>query len=218
MKKTLQSALLLFVVFFAFQSCQDMDDVAAPTNLDIQDFIWKGLNQYYLWQADVPNLADDRFENQTQLNAFLRGYPVPEDLFDALRVDKTIDRFSWIVPDYLVLEQELQGTSLNNGVDFRLSYKPGSTTELIGFVRYILPNSNAITKDIKRGYFFYGVNGTPLTTSNYQSLLAADNYTLNFADYNGTAFIPNGKTVALTKTILDENPIFINKISSSVNL
>jgi carboxyl-terminal processing protease len=215
MKKTLQSALLLFVVFFAFQSCQDMDDVAAPNNLDIQDFIWKGLNQYYLWQADVPNLADDRFANQTQLNAFLKGYPVPEDLFDALRVDKTIDRFSWIVPDYLVLEQELQGTSLNNGVDFRLSYKPGSTTDLIGFVRYILPNSNASTKDIKRGYFFDAINGTPLTTSNYQSLLAADNYTLNFADYNGTSFISNGKTVALTKTILDENPIFINKVIHS---
>jgi hypothetical protein len=31
----------------------------------------------------------------------LRTYPVPEELFDALRVDKSIDRFSWIVDDYL---------------------------------------------------------------------------------------------------------------------
>jgi carboxyl-terminal processing protease len=212
MKKILQSALLLFLLFFVFQSCQDMDDVAAPNNLSIQNFIWKGLNLYYLWQADVPNLADDRFENQTQLNAFLKGYPVPEDLFDALRTDKTIDRFSWIVPDYLVLEQAFQGITLNNGIDYRLSYKSANSNELIGFVRYVLPNSDASKKDIKRGDLFYGVNGTPLTISNYQTLLEANNYTLNFADYNNNTFVSNGKTVALTKTTLDENPIFINKV------
>jgi hypothetical protein len=38
----------------------------------------------------------------------LRTYPVPEELFDALRVDKSIDRFSWIVDDYFELEA-LQG-------------------------------------------------------------------------------------------------------------
>lgn len=211
MKKTIKLTLLFFLALFIFQACHDKDDVAPPVNLQIQNFIWKGLNQYYLWQANVPNLDDNQFLNQTQLNAFLKGYPVPEDLFNAL-LFKTKDRFSWIVPDYLVLEQQLQGTSLNNGVDFRLSYKPGSTTELIGFVRYILSNSDASTKDIKRGYLFYGVNGTQLTTSNYQSLLATDNYTLNFTDYNGTAFIPNGKSVSLTKTTLEENPIFINKV------
>jgi carboxyl-terminal processing protease len=217
MKKILQSTSLLFLLFFVFQSCQDMDDVAAPNNLSVQNFIWKGLNLYYLWQADVPNLADDRFENQSQLNVFLKGYPVPEDLFDALRVDKTIDRFSWIVPDYLVLEQELQGTSLNNGVDYGLSYKKGSTTELVGFVRYILPNSDASKKEIKRGDIFYAVNGSQLTISNYQSLLAGNNYTLNLANLtydsnNNPIITPNGKTVALTKTTLDENPIFINKV------
>ena len=147
----------------------------------------------------------------------MKGYPVPEDLFDALRVDKTIDRFSWIVPDYLVLEQELQGTSLNNGVDYGLSYKKGSTTELVGFVRYILPNSDASKKEIKRGDIFYAVNGSQLTISNYQSLLAGNNYTLNFANLtydsnNNPIITPNGKTVALTKTTLDENPIFINKV------
>jgi carboxyl-terminal processing protease len=217
MKKILQFTLLLFLLFFTFQSCQDMDDVAAPNNLSVQNFIWKGLNLYYLWQADVPNLADDRFENQGQLNAFLKGYPVPEDLFDALRVDKTIDRFSWIVPDYLVLEQELQGTSLNNGVDFGLTYKKGSTTELVGFVRYILPNSDASKKEIKRGDIFYAVNGSQLTINNYQSLLAGNNYTINFANLtydsnNNPIITPNGKTVTLTKTTLDENPIFINKV------
>jgi hypothetical protein len=67
-----------------------MDDTAAPINLEVQDFIWKGLNQYYLWQPDVPNLSDDRFASQNKLNTF--ADPVPEELFDALRsINLSID-------------------------------------------------------------------------------------------------------------------------------
>jgi hypothetical protein len=217
MKTTYKFIIVFLLAAFTFQSCQDQDDVSVPTNLEINDFIWKGLNLYYLWQADVPNLSDTKFANQQQLNAFLNGYPVPEKLFDALRVDPTIDRFSWIESDYTKLEGLLQGTTDNNGVDFGLSYMPGSTTNIVGWVRYIIPNSDASTKNIKRGDFFTGVNGTQLTISNYESLLfgSNSNYTLNMADLNAGTITPNGKTVALTKTVLDENPIFINKVITS---
>lgn len=215
MKTTYKLILLLFLAAFTFQSCQDNDDIAAPKNLEVQNFIWKGLNQYYLWQNDVPNLADDRFENQAKLNAFLEGYPEPEKLFDALRVDKSIDRFSWIVDDYLELEGSLQGTTKNDGVDFGLSYKPGSNTEIFGYVRYIIPNSDAANKAIKRGDMFTAVNGTQLTVNNYQSLLSAESYTLNLATYNGTTIVSNGNSVALTKTVLSENPILIKKVINS---
>ena len=217
MKKTYYLVLLLFATAIGFQSCQDNDDVAPAANLEIQDFIWKGLNQYYLWQADVPNLDDKRFADQAALNSFLSGYPKPEVLFDALRVDKSKDRFSWIVNDYLELEGQLQGTTKNNGVEFGLSYKPGSTTEIIGFVRYIIANSDASTKNIKRGDIFNAVNGTALNTSNYQSLLfgSNENYDLNMADFNGTTIVSNGKTVSLTKTVLSENPILISTVIPS---
>ena len=217
MKKTFQFTLLLLTAVFTFQSCQDNDDFAPTSNLEVQDFIWKGLNQYYLWQADVPNLGDDRFANQAALNTFLSGYPEPETLFDALRVDESIDRFSWIVDDYLELEGQLQGTSKNNGVEFGLSYMPGSTTEIFGYVKYIIANSDAANKNIKRGDFFTAVNGTKITAGNYQSLLfsANENYTLNLADYNGTTIVGNGKSVSLTKTVLTENPILVNKVITS---
>ena len=217
MRTAFKFTLLLFIATFTLQSCQDNDDIAPPASLEIQDFIWKGMNQYYLWQADVPNLADDRFADQTALNSFLREYPVPEELFDALRVSSSIDKFSWIVSDYLELEGSLQGTTKNNGIDFGLSYKPGSTTEIFGYVRYIIANSDASTKNIKRGDFFTAVNGTQLTVSNYQSLLygSNENYTLNLADFNGSTIVGNGKSVSLTKTVLTENPILVNKVITS---
>ena len=213
--------IIFFLVVFGFQSCQDNDDIGAPAYLEVNDFIWKGLNLYYLWQADVPNLADNKFKTQTQLNIFLSGYPQPENLFESLLYKpaslnpaaEAVDRFSWIVDDYLELEGQLQGTTNNNGVDYIL-YKRENSDEIFGVVRYIIANSDASTKNIKRGDFFTGVNGTQLSLSNYQALLFGSNndYTLNLADYNGGAITPNGKTVALTKTILDENPILVNKV------
>ncbi|MRX67710.1 peptidase S41 [Flavobacterium resistens] len=223
MKTILKSLLLIFLLAFTLQSCEDQDDVEAPATLQVNDFIWKGLNEVYLWQADVPNLADDRFSTQAELNSYLAGYSDPKELFQDLLnkpISKypatAIDRFSWIVDDYTVLEQELNGITKNNGVDFKLSRVADGSNDVVGYVRYIIPNSDASTKAIKRGDLFTAVNGTKLTVSNYQSLLLApDSYTLNLADYNGSAFVLNGKTVALTKTVLEENPILINKVITS---
>lgn len=221
MKTTFKLIIVFLFSAYIFQSCQDEDDVAAPTNLEVNDFVWKGLNLYYLWQADVPNLSDNKFANQKDLNKFLNGYSKPESLFESLLYKPeslfptdAVDRFSWIVDDYLELEGQLQGTTNNNGVEFGLSRKSSGSSEIFGWVRYIIPNSDASTKNIKRGEVFYGVNGTQLTINNYQALLFGSNndYTLNMADITGGVFTPNGKTVTLTKTILDENPILVNKV------
>lgn len=211
MKNLLKYVLLLS--FFAIPlGCSDMDDNAVPNSLQIKDFVWKGMNLYYLWQADVPDLADDRFANQSQLNTFLEGFDDPTILFNSLRVDNTTDRFSVIYSDYRVLEGVLSGNTLNNGMDFGLRYKSGSTTDIYGWVRYIIPNSDASTKPIARGDIFYAINGTPLTVDNYRDLLANETYTVNLADYDNGNITPNGESVTLTKTELAEDPILISSV------
>jgi carboxyl-terminal processing protease len=223
MKTNLKVILVLFLSSFILQSCQDDNDVSIPA-IEVQNFIWKGLNQYYLWQADVPELADNKFANQTQLNNFLLGYPKPENLFQdllnkpisKLPLGQAVDRFSWIETDYTVLEQELNGISKSDGINFALKRIVKDGKELVAIVNYVLPNSDAVAKGVKRGEFFTGVNGTPLTVDNYRTLLLnADSYTLNFADYDGTNFVNNNKSVALIKTVLEENPILINKVITS---
>jgi C-terminal processing protease CtpA/Prc len=203
---------LILLFFPLLNSCEDNDDNLVPSELEVNDFVWKGLNLYYLWQADVPDLADNRFSNQSELNAFLKTYDSPTTLFNHLRIDNTIDRFSVIFSDYTVLEGILTGNTKNNGVDYGIKLKPGSDTEVFGWVRYIIPNSDASTKDIQRGDIFYAINGIPLTVDNYRTLLADDTYTLNLADYDGGNITPNGQSVTLTKTELAENPIFINTV------
>jgi len=215
MKKIIISSLLLLLFIIPF-GCEDMDDNAVPSSLEIKDFVWKGMNLYYLWQEDVEDLADDRFDNQSQLNAFLETFTNPTDLFNALRVSNSIDRFSVIYSDYTVLEGVLSGNTLNNGMDYGLKYTDNSQTSVFGWVRYIIPNSDAATKDIHRGDIFYAIDGTPLTADNYRTLLSANTYTVNLADYSESSGIatltPNGRSVTLTKTDLQENPIFMSSV------
>ncbi len=209
MKKKFFLAITIFS--FLFFSCTKDDDSSVPQNLEINDFIWKGLNLYYFWQADVTNLADDRFATQSDLNSFLETYTQPEDLFDDLLSPS--DRFSWIVDDYIALEQQFQGVSKNNGVEFGLVRLSGSD-DLFGYVRYILPNSDASNKDIKRGDLFLEVDGQQITINNYRQLLFSsnDSYTLSLASISNTTISLTGETVALTKEVYTENPVFLTKI------
>ncbi|OYU80567.1 MAG: peptidase S41 [Flavobacterium sp. BFFFF1] len=219
MKKTYQYLFLLSIGLFAFQSCEDMDDtVHVSSGLEVESFIYRGLNLYYLWKDDVPDLADDRFASTEEKDAFLDTAASPEALFQDLLYKPVskfptdpIDRFSVMVSDYTVLENLFAGVTKNNGVDYGLKRKTG-TNEAFGWVRYIIPGSDAAAKDIRRGDIFYAVNGVPLfynsQTDNNLALLNAENYTLSLADYNGGAITPNGRSVSLTKTELTENPVY----------
>jgi C-terminal processing protease CtpA/Prc len=208
--KTLFYSLSLSVLFL-ISSCQTQDDLHVPKNLDSRNFVWKGMNLYYLWQDQVTNLNDNRFANQSELNNFLSQYDSPNSLFQSLKVPTTLDRFSVIFEDYNQLEGILSGKTLNNGLDFSLRFKNGSATEIFGWARYILPNSDAALKNVSRGTIFYAVNGTPLNTSNYQQLLNQTTYTLNLATYQNGIIIPNGQSVTLTKSSLSENPVYLAK-------
>lgn len=228
MKSIYKSLLLVLLPLLFLQSCQDQDDtLPEPTALDVPKFIWRGMNSMYLWQAEVPDLADKRFTSNAEYETFLNNFSSPENVFENLLYrppglynTNIVDRYSWMVSDYLTLEQQLGGTTKNNGVEYGLSLV--NSDKVIGYVRYIIPNSDASNKDIKRGEVFYAVNGTSLTLTNYRSLLngSNENYTLNFANLtydtnNNPIITPNGKSLALTKTSLAENPIFIKKVINS---
>lgn len=206
MKKFFLGLLLLLVGFVSF-NCTDNDDL--PSNSPVQNFIWKGLNQYYLYQPNIPNLSDARFGTQADLDKFTSSYSSPERLFESLLFDRqNTDKYSVIFSNYIELENLLSGSSKTNGVEFGLSFKSGSTTAIFGWVKYIMPNSNASSKPIQRGSIFYAINGTPLTVDNRRSLLNLDSYTLNMADYDNGNITPNGQSVTVTKTEYTENPVF----------
>jgi C-terminal processing protease CtpA/Prc len=172
--------------------------------------MWKAMNIWYFWQADVPDLADTRFSTDEDYTAFLETESNPANFFDnKLRFDE--DRFSFYNEDYKELTDNLSGISRSNGVEFGL-FLFSDSDDIFGYVRYIIANSDASTKDIARGDIFTGVDGQTLTLDNYEDLLFGENasYTLDMADIADGTITPNGKEVALTKEeALVENPVFI---------
>ena len=193
----------------------DSDDTAVSLEGDLQisDFVWKGLNEFYYWQEDVAELSDDKLIDQKSYAQFINENAEPEAFFESLRHPE--DRFSWIQDDYRELENTLQGIFATNGVEFGLLYACQNCNEIIGFVKYILEDSDAAEKNIQRGDFFTGVDGTKLTASNYRTLLFGDNltYTLNMATVQNGAIVNNGVEVTLTKEEnFETNPIQVNNI------
>lgn len=207
MKRIFKNTLILLSIIFIFQSCgDDFDDVINYRST--KDFVWKGLNEYYLWQNDSPDLSDSRFINIQGYDTFLEQFNSPEALFSHLLVNSK-DRFSVIFNDYEVLENSLQGTSKNNGAELEFRRLTAGSQELFAFVRYILPNSDASSKNIQRGDIIYAINGVSLTVDNFRQLQANDTFTLNFADFINGVLTPNGNSVSLTKTPYAENPVLI---------
>lgn len=214
--------LLLFVITSSFLSCfDDMDDNAVSAS-EINDFIWKGMNAVYLYKDNIPNLANDRFSSNEEYADYLNSFSAPETLFESLIYQRpTVDRFSWIVDDYIALEQQLGGTAKRSGYEISFYPIPGSASDLFGVVRLVLPNSSASNNGLMRGQVFTKVDGVQLTQDNFAQLFAPDSYSIEFADYgdNGTPenldddiITNNGQTASLTKSVLTENPVFRSRI------
>lgn len=194
----------------SFFSCSKSESI--PADVEINNFVWKGLNAYYFWQDQIPDLSDTKFSSQSQLNNFLRGYDTPDNLFYSLLNDyPNTDKYSWIVSDYVALENSFAGINETHGMEFGLVQYASDPTNLFGYVRYVLPGSDAAGKGIVRGMLFNQVGGVQLTTTNFSTLLASSvaSYTITLADYNGGNPTATATTIALSKSQLQENPVKI---------
>ena len=224
--------LLVFIAFGLFFTSCDLDDLIpdkykpeppkTAEDYPVQNFMWQAMNAYYFWQQDVPDLADDRFDGieDPAYVDFLAQDEDPADFYYN-RLLFLEDRFSFLNEDYKELVQSFQGVSKGNGLQFGLSLF-GEGNDVFGYVEYIIENSNAATKDIKRGDLFVTVDGTQLfynsPEDNNLDLLfeGNDTYTLGLADIVDNTIVPNDKEVTLTKEEgLLENPILISKVIES---
>ena len=216
MKFFIKYTALLFILSISF-SCFEDDDDSISRSSEIKDFVWKGMNFAYLYKANSPNLANDRFESSIEYQNYLNGFNSPESLFESVVHDRQLtDRFSRITSDYIALEQQFSGVTKTNGAEFNFYYVPGSTSEIFGVVRLVLPESNASNTSIIRGQVFNKIDDQIITISNISSLLSSEIYSVGLAVYNdnGTnetdddTISNTSETITLSKSVYYENPIF----------
>lgn len=187
-------------------------------DLEISDFIWRGLNNYYYWQGSVDNLSDNIINDPIEYSKFISSNSNPNSFFNYLKHPD--DRFSFLQEDYRELENTLQGVFSTFGVEFGLLRACANCNDLIGFIKYIYKDSNADGKNIQRGDIFIGVNGNLLKTTNYQSLLFGDEESifLNMGKIENGAILRKNSDVELKREFdFQINPIQINSIINLEN-
>lgn len=206
-------SLRILLLLLLMSSCyQDMDDVPyTASELSIKNFIWRGMNKYYLYKPEVPELADDRFSGKEELNDYLAQFASPEDLFYEGLVAPG-DQFSFLVEDYRELERLLDGINNINGMEYGLSrYSTGSDL-VLGYVRYVLPGTSADDQGLRRGDLFNTVDGQQLTVDNYYRLLQPEVYTIGLAEFQGDQIVSTGEEINLEKQEYTEDPIYFSSV------
>lgn len=228
--KKIKILLIACIISLPLTGCfEDLDDNTIASS-EIKDFVWKGMNAWYLYNENnnVPNLTnerfgingiDNRYDKTEEYSDYLDEYQSPEDLFESL-IFNSLDPFSRLVPNYLDIINAQQGTILSNGVEYKLYFLPGSETEVFGAITLVLNNSVADNLGLVRGQIFRAIDGNNLTNSNAGSLLSQNSYELNFADYNSNntseveddTITLNGESISLTKEAYTKNPIHIAEV------
>ena len=202
--------IALFALFLTSISCESDLEGEAFKQPIIQNFMWRAMNLWYFWQAEVPDLADDRFRTEDELKAFLQQTPDPEDFIRSILFEE--DRFTFFSDDFDELLNSLAGIRTSNGLQFFIVDLSSDTSETdrFMFVRNVIPGSDAAEQGIQRGDVFWGVGGEQFTSSNFSQLINPETYTLNHGelDIANRLVVRTDEEVTVTKEEnLQENPI-----------
>jgi len=215
---------LSLVILILLSSCsKDRDDEIRPlSELEIENFIYSGMQLYYLYKPEIPELANTYFDTNSELNDFLSGFTGPEDLFyNGLVAD--VDRFSFLSTDYRDLENSFAGVSKTSGIDYGLALDPNDANFAFAYVRYVLPNTSASENGVARGMIFNTINDERLTTmangdgiyslsARSRELLNLDSYTIALAEFDTNDDLQlTGERIDLVQEEYTENPVFIAK-------
>jgi len=220
MKKSYIAALISFLLLtqLILVNCKKDSSVDGnyqkPAEASVPNkFIWNGMHDYYLWVDQVSNLSNSKYSIQDSLNRFLDQYSDPEKLFyDLLYKYKVIDKWSFIANDAQTIEDWISGNSKTTGIDFMLGGIQNSTN-LFGFVRYVLKGSPADLAGVKRGDIFIKVDDQNITEANYQTLLfSKDQYKFSFATVVNGYLTPNNKSLTISAIQIQENPILMDTV------
>lgn len=190
-------AILLMV---ALQSCEKKND---PTPINANDhvnsWILDNMSYWYFWNSNIPTNPDKTLE--------------PEPFFKSLLSSE--DRFSWIQADFTQLVNSLRGVSKEPGFEFVLYKESTTSSNVLMQVLYVKDNSAAASAGLKRGDVVTAINGTTITTDNYQDLLPklSANHTLTYRALNvDSQAFGTPSTLSLVPTEYAEDPNFLNKV------
>lgn len=207
--------ICLSLVVSTITSCSKEYEI--PQDLIVHDFVWKGLNAYYLYQDQIEDLSDRRFSSDQQLNAYLSTFPDYNTLFSDLLIGG--DTKSNLVEDYNTIVDPSPRTAFTTGLEFDV-FKEQDSDTILAVALDVLPLSYAATESISRGDYFFAIVNTATDTihlrpDNYEDLLlnyTQDTLKLVKAIYDGIDVTKTNETIKLVKKSYTHSPIHLQKV------
>jgi C-terminal processing protease CtpA/Prc len=210
---------------FLFISCSDDDEVngganGVTLNNPINKFVWEGMNSWYNWQENVPNLSDDFNNNTEDFYNYLNGFSSPEGLFESLLFDAgNTDRFSWFIEDYVEQQKQFQGISVSTGIRRSVPIGIGNN-QIIIYAQYVSPNSPAYAAGIRRGDIINAIDNEVMNETNYASVInklySGETINVRVSTENG-GILTEKATYSITPTEFPDNPVFVAKTFDNIN-
>jgi len=214
----LKYIVITLLLGFAFTACNkdsdsDSNETTAITKPDeINNFVWKAMNSWYYWQPNVADLSDSKITSTAAYNNFING-KTPDALFYSLLYQRgTVDRFSWIEnSNEIVHVSKIAEVEKKGGFSYGIYPKDASNINVVALINYVVPGSSSALAGLKRGDVITKINGSQLTSNNYDQL-ENPQLTVTLAanvQFTTTGMVTTDKTgtVTITKTDIDENPV-----------
>ena len=179
---------------------------------EVNEFIWKGMNYWYFWQADQPLLADNKFADTDEFYTFLNNYSSSESLFDDLVYQpNVVDDFSWYIPDLDEQLDSFRGITTSFGISFPSSPIQVGSDAVVIYIAYVVPNSPADVAGLKRGDIIYKVDGVESNLSNYQTVLNSifykENISIEITNIVDGTLEPIEGEFTMTSETITSNPV-----------
>ena len=165
----------------------------------VTEFVYDGMSQYYLWSNEVISKKPTANDND------------PEEYFyKILNNTDTQHGWSWITDDVESLMAGFEGESTDAfGFQPQPLYYEINSDRIVGFVRYVYPNTPAEKAGIKRGEVITHANGNLLTINNYAIMYGANSKTtFTVLDQN----FANPRDVEITPAKISTDPVLYSNI------
>jgi carboxyl-terminal processing protease len=198
MESKIRKLTLLLVLAFLglalLPSCEKDPDLPNET-LVLNNWIWEGMSDFYLWEAHIPAL-----DPYTE--------PDSREFFDKILFED--DRDSRLFEDYETVRAASDGVEVATGMSvYPMVY---TETQVIAFVEYVVPGTPAADSGIKRGDIILTIDGQNLTKTNYYNLYYQNSATFGFGEWDGSSINPNGTEITLNASVLDLSPIIHSEV------
>lgn len=199
--------LPIIVILIIFSACKKDEPTTHLENVKNNTWIYNSMKHDYLFYKDIPSMS------KLDLNQD------PEQFFPLLlstQEKRSGYTFSYIEKNLTTKSTTTSDVELSYGMEYARYDLSGWPYPFAIRVIYVIPNSVAAKAGVKRGDWFYGVNGVNFTSENVTTLLSGSAITLNkfkLTPVNGYYTQVVDASVSLpAATMISDNPVFLDSV------